>query len=207
MDWPRSRSHEQLPGNDLVAVAVVGERPNQLRGPASCGLRHAHIVLGSSWRQQGPTPTGQRARARDLSPELPDAGQRNAGTHRPEQRRATGYCGPASRQLPQVALLAFPNPAAASLVVLPVARRVLRHPEPLGLGAQVLGLLRDRRIARVGREPGGRFGELPGCPVQVTTVGTLDGLFPRPRRLEANQRRPRVLMIAREPTTIARALA
>src|SRR5213080_4961980 len=48
MSRGRGRRHNQLPGDDLVAIAVVGERADHGGGPAFSGVWHTHIVLGSA---------------------------------------------------------------------------------------------------------------------------------------------------------------
>src|SRR6266545_450716 len=48
MSRGRGRRHNQLPGDDLVAIAVVGERADHSGSPVFSGVRHAHIVLGSA---------------------------------------------------------------------------------------------------------------------------------------------------------------
>src|SRR5437899_8697943 len=44
----RGRRHNQLPGDDLVAIAVVRERADHGGSPAFSGVWHTHIVLGSA---------------------------------------------------------------------------------------------------------------------------------------------------------------
>src|SRR5882672_3910179 len=46
MSRGRGRRHNQLPGDDLVAIAVVGERADQGGSPPFSGVWHTHIVLG-----------------------------------------------------------------------------------------------------------------------------------------------------------------
>src|SRR6266550_5456797 len=46
------RRHDELPVDDLVAVAVVGKRADHGGGPASSGVWHTHIVLGSAGGEQ-----------------------------------------------------------------------------------------------------------------------------------------------------------
>src|SRR3989442_15242474 len=48
MSRGRGRRHNQLPRDDLVAIAVVGERADHGGGPAFSGVWHTHIVLGSA---------------------------------------------------------------------------------------------------------------------------------------------------------------
>src|SRR5882757_4180891 len=48
MSRGRSRRHNQLPADDLVAIAVVGEGADHGGSPAFGGVWHAHIVLGSA---------------------------------------------------------------------------------------------------------------------------------------------------------------
>src|SRR5207249_3842325 len=48
MSRGRGRRHNQLPGDDLVAIAVVGERADHGGSPPFSGLWHTHIVLGSA---------------------------------------------------------------------------------------------------------------------------------------------------------------
>src|SRR6267143_6523455 len=48
MSRGRGRRHNQLPGDDLIAIAVVGERADHGGSPASSGVWHTHIVLGSA---------------------------------------------------------------------------------------------------------------------------------------------------------------
>ncbi len=48
MSRGRGRRHNQLPVDDLVAIAVVGERADHGGSPAFSGVWHTHIVLGSA---------------------------------------------------------------------------------------------------------------------------------------------------------------
>src|SRR5437660_10936493 len=48
MSRGRGRRHNQLPGDDLVAIAVVRERADHGGSPAFSGVWHTHIVLGSA---------------------------------------------------------------------------------------------------------------------------------------------------------------
>src|SRR6266545_6117322 len=63
MSRGRGGRHNQLPGDDLVAIAVVGERADHGGSPAFSGVWHTHIVLGSARGGQEAVRAGSRVMA------------------------------------------------------------------------------------------------------------------------------------------------
>ena len=53
VNGPRTGTHQQLPGDQLVAVAIVGESQDVFPGPDPTSLRHGHTVRSARGAMQG----------------------------------------------------------------------------------------------------------------------------------------------------------
>src|SRR6266849_5387039 len=87
MSRGRGRRHNQLPGDDLVPIAVVGQRADHGGSPAFSGVWHSHIVLGSA---HGGQVDGGGARSAPRTQKTPQTQQKQPLAVVAAQNTATG---------------------------------------------------------------------------------------------------------------------